>query len=145
MRVERLTRQCIKDNGWEEYALTDTQPTWQQIEDAVRALDRYQWVSVLLELAEEQGSLDVFGGRGKFAIECCMAGELDRSYCDESKPNGNEEVRIWESNQGADMEEKYVCDDIDLVLKVARYFAEQGKPYPRVYWEQYPLGHGPAA
>jgi hypothetical protein len=127
MQVERLDRECVKDNGWEEYTLSEPHPTWQQIEDAIRALDRYSFVSVSLCLSEGRGDLDVFGGRGRYAIECRLAGEPERCYCDESKANGEERVRIWESNQGAYVEEKYLCDDIDLALRIARYFAERGR------------------
>jgi hypothetical protein len=136
MLVERLDRECIKDNGWEEYTLSEPDPSWPQIQQAIRALDRYSFVSVLLHLRAGRGTLDVWGGRGKFALECQMPGELDRMYCDESKANGKERVRIWESNQGAFLEEKYLCDDIELVFRIARYFAERGRPYPRVYWEE---------
>jgi hypothetical protein len=136
MQVEGLDRGCIRANGWEEYTLSQTDPTWEQIEDPIRALDRRAFVSVSLELGNARGRLEVFGGRGKFALECQLPGEPDRCYCDESKSGGEEQVRIWESNQGAYLAEKYLCDDIDLVLRIARYFAELGRPYPRVYWER---------
>lgn len=136
MLVERLDRECIKDDGWGEYTLSQPDPSWQQISDAISALDRYRFVSVLLHLRGSRGTLEVFGGRGKFAIECHIPEELDRQYCEETKPNGEERVRIWESNQGADLEEKYLCDDIERVFRIAKYFAERGRPYPRVRWEQ---------
>jgi hypothetical protein len=139
MRVEHLDRYCIRDNGWEEYGLSQLQPSWEQIEAAIRALDRYCYVSVWLRMeVDEQGRarrrLDVMGGKGKYAIECLPGRRL--CYRDESKPNGAEKVRIWESNQGAYYEESYLCDDIDLVLRIAWIFATQGRPHPRVPWEE---------
>jgi hypothetical protein len=135
-QIERLDRACVRDNGWEEYTLSQAAPSWQQIEDAIRALDRRAFVSVMLQLTAGRGDLYILGGRGRFAMECRIVGELDRYYCDRTNPNGEERDQIWESNQGAFLEEKYLCDDIQKVLRIVRYFTRRGRPYPWVYWER---------
>jgi hypothetical protein len=38
--------------------------------------------------------------------------------------------------EGAFLEEKYLCDEIELVFRIARYFAEWDRPYPRMHWEE---------
>jgi hypothetical protein len=42
---------------------------------------------------------------------------------------------LWLSDQGFSDHEFHVTDDLDLVLLVARYFAETGQALPTTNWE----------
>ena len=55
-------------------------------------------------------------------------------YCDPSHTGGEEPV--WTSDQGFNPSERYVAYDLDLVLRVTRYYAEHGQLDPSVRWEE---------
>jgi hypothetical protein len=55
-------------------------------------------------------------------------------YCDPSHTGA--EVPVWTSDQGYYPRERYVTYDLELALRVARYYAERGQLDPSVQWEE---------
>jgi hypothetical protein len=106
-------------------------PTWAQINSAIRALNHYclPFINIGLdEMCEGDNCLSVMGGPNGYCIF-----EGDKLYFDPNHTGG--EVDVWTSDQGFYPEERNVTYDIDLVLKLARYYAEHGELDPSVQWE----------
>jgi hypothetical protein len=99
-------------------------PTWRDIKDAVRKMDNYCFPIIQLNLNEEDDDENIFniiGGNGRFALFHLMG---DWQYED---PNGgDDEVRLWESDQGYYCCAKNVLTDIKKVLRITKVFYETG-------------------
>jgi hypothetical protein len=105
-------------------------------------MDGRHFHRINLELAGDaqghvQGSLAIEGGAGKYHIRGTLAGQRNtRSYFDPAKRGGGH-ARYWDwgDNSGCSLEEEHLCDDVELVLRIARYFAEKGALLPQVKWK----------
>ena len=114
-------------------------PTWQQVEQSLLALDRdrrpFVWFYVDPEAAEDDvPAFEVVGGDGAYAM---VGNEPDGSrllYLDEQK--GRELVAVWVSDQGAEVEARHVCEDVQTVLRATKLFCEEGAFDPRVTWSR---------
>ena len=49
---------------------------------------------------------------------------------------GDEDVLVWTSDQGFGDAARHICRDIEVVLRAARYYAENGGFDPAVTWEE---------
>jgi hypothetical protein len=47
-------------------------------------------------------------------------------------------IPIWTSDQGAAFEERYLCNELPIVLRIAEHFAKTGKLDATVSWEDWP-------
>jgi hypothetical protein len=114
-------------------------PLWADIERAIRRLDRDEWPHLLLhidEAAEREPFDNVFsimGGRGEYALCLHRDGEEIR-YFDVSRPG--DDVEIWESDQGSACCQYNLCNDLNLVLRLIRHFAETGALNESVVWSK---------
>ncbi len=130
--------------GYEWHSEVTPAPTWPQIETAVRRLDRaeYPFLHIFLPRPERQTDtwlLNVIGGRGEYGM-AVMDGRWHqrRQYRDPGRPAGPERVPIWETDQGAEYKETYLCNDLVVVLRVCQLFAEEGRLDGGVLWESWP-------
>ncbi len=132
---------------WEEREVHA--PTWEQIEEAVRNLDKHYCPFVILRLQEhvtDYDRLEIMGGQGAYRPQWDPSGEPAFWVAGSFKgyqqrrllnPNGgNQEIAVWTSDQGFADEDRFVCRDLRVVLQVARYFAEVGDFDPSVAWEE---------
>jgi len=113
---------------WRNY--THLNPTWEQVETSIRALNHYCLPFMFIGLSEVEGNddyLSVLGGPNGYSIDT-----PGKTYFDPTKTGG--EIAVWTSDQGYYPKEQNVTYDIALVLKVARYFAEHGERDPSVLW-----------
>jgi hypothetical protein len=119
------------------YTTTTTRkPTWEQVEAAIRALDHHCHPFIFLGLGEECEGADcmsILGGRKGYAISVADEGGGWLQYCDPSHTGG--EIPVWTSDQGYYPRERYVTYDVDLVIEVARRYAERGQIDSSVQWE----------
>jgi hypothetical protein len=119
-------------------------PTWKQIEAAIRALDRHGHPFLKLFLSApkvetELRSLQFIGGDGEYGIMTFDSKYRQLQwYCDPSRPDGPDLVPIWTSDQGADFVERYLCNKLSTILRVAKHFAKTGMLDPAVRWEDWP-------
>jgi hypothetical protein len=119
-------------------------PTWRQIEDAIRQLDRHgrPFLNLFLpppKVETELRSLQIIGGSGEFGILTFNSKHMQLHwYCDPGRPDGPELVPIWTSDQGAAFAERYLCNKLEIVLRLANHFATTGKLDPGVNWEDWP-------
>lgn len=83
---------------------------------------------------EGEDCLSVLGGPNGYAISAADSQGGWLQYCDPSHTGG--EVPVWTSDQGYNPRERYVIYDLELALRVARYYAERGHLDPSVQWEE---------
>ena len=101
-----------------------TSPSWADVERAVRRMDNYCFPIVQLNTTESDESEAIFhicGGDGRWALFHSMG---DWQY--EEAGGSEDEVRLWDSDQGYYCHEKNVLRDIEKVLRITRAFYETG-------------------
>jgi hypothetical protein len=111
-------------------------PPWQEIEDAIRALDHHSLPFVFVGLRDEcrgEDCLSVLGGPNGYAISAADAQGGWLQYCDPAQTGG--EIAVWTSDQGYYPLERFVTYDLDLVLRIVRHYADHGQLDPSVQWE----------
>ena len=113
-------------------------PTWEQIEAAIRGLEKFSrpWITLFLGDQSEnptENCLTVMGGDGLYWMALSNT-ENDQLRIFDPKRSSNM-VEIWTSDQGFQDEEFHTTNDIDLVLRIARYFAGTGGALPEEVWE----------
>ena len=147
LRAKFLRAEVYGPDGWDPRPERTRRPSWVQIEQAIRRLDRFQhpWIWLFLteeeteeEAEEPEECLTVMGGRGVYFLDL-NAGEhehLTLLYPDAP----HEEVEVWESDQGLSVSLREVTSDIDLVLRVAKHFADTGEPLPGAPWAKPAVG-----
>lgn len=98
-------------------------PAWSVVESAIRQMDNYCRPLVYLFTGETVDDGEVFavcGGDGRWAL-------FDFNYGGwqyEDPEGGDEEVRLWDSDQGYVCCEKNVLTDIEKVLRITKHFYE---------------------
>ena len=126
--------------GWR--STKTPEPTWAEVESAIRRLDRDRFPIVFLwpttdesahEVTEENELFQVVGGDGAYWLAVTADGYFERRLDDPEQ--GDEEVEVWESDQGYVTEARHVCTDVDAVLRAARHYAERGGFAPGLPWE----------
>lgn len=140
MRAKLLDVTIYDDDGWTWRTEEVRNPTWDEIEAAIRRLDRFRYPFVWLYRSAEverdaSPEFSIVGGEGEFAIELIADGSYHR-YHDQSR--GDELIEIWRSDQGATFEERYCCSSLDTVLRATRYFCEHGALDPSLVWQPQP-------
>jgi hypothetical protein len=134
----------VYPNGCHSHSKVTKTPTWEQIESAVRQLDRHGHPFLRLILPRPKSerdvhSLEIIGGLGEYGVLTFNSVHHQLQwYCDPSRPDGQESVQVWTSDQGAAFEERYLCNDLATLLRIAKLFAEAGKLDPDVNWEDWP-------
>jgi len=106
--------------GWDQEDIKD--PPWEEVEKAVRRMENYCFPIVELNPTEHEDCADRFmivGGAGRWALRTA-----DWEYVDPA--GGEEEVRLWESDQGYFCQAKNVLTNIEEVLRITRVFYETG-------------------
>lgn len=134
MEVKLLSITHYDENGRHLHTEDIPQPIWAQMEESIRRLDQFQRPAVHLHLYADvidDDFLAVFGGNGVYALSAALNDSYP-NYHDASK--SDEEIAVWTSDQGYYPEEKYVCCDLELVLKIAYYYAQFGKLSPAAVW-----------
>lgn len=105
-------------------------PSWNDVESAIRKMDNYYFPIVLLgthvigleeDGFEDEDSFHVMGGNGRFAL-FSFTGEWQY----ERESGGDEDVRLWDSDQGYICQEKNILYDISRVLHVVNKFYNTG-------------------
>jgi hypothetical protein len=140
MKVELLDVTIYEDDGWTWRTERIRNPSWDEVEAAIRRLDRFRYPFVwLFQNADVEDvalpEFNVMGGEGEFALEYGPNG-TESCYFDPAR--GDHEIEIWRSDQGAVREAKYCCPSLDAVLRATRYFCEHGRLDPSLSWQSLP-------
>lgn len=102
-------------------------PSWADVEAAVQRMDNFCFPFVSLSVDDDpyDDRLEAFwvvGGDGRWAMRQSALGGWEY----EVPGGGEQEMRLWESDQGYFCRAKNVVTDIDEVLRVTRAFYESG-------------------
>jgi hypothetical protein len=144
MHVRVLETWSYESDGRRSEPEKVTEPTWDQIEAAIRRLDGQQnpilflWASddparqMLDEFSER---LEVLRGAGVYWLAGTFGGYIQRKVLD--PPCGREEVEVYprRKEMGFAAAERNLTRDVEVVLRAARYYAERGAFDPSVSWE----------
>lgn len=137
--VKLLHAETYGANGWNPRPQRTHNPSWGQIEAAIRRLDRFRYPYIWLFLSEEEddsgdlnNTLQVIGGKGAYYLTL-NAGEFDNVtlYFPDAP---DEEIEVWESDQGLSASAREVATDVELVLRIVWHFAATGQPLPEAPW-----------
>jgi Immunity protein Imm1 len=134
IKVLEVTQYNADGRGYTTHSTPE--PTWSQIETAIRALDHHTLPFIFIGLGEQcrgEDCLSVLGGPNGYAISAADSAGGWIQYCDPR--HTRDEVSIWTSDQGYYPEERFVTYALDVVLRVARYYAERGELDPSIQWE----------
>lgn len=122
--------------GWRSYKTP--YPEWEEIEVAIRRLDRDEWPFVWLHTEAPQSNdmpnnmFCVMGGRGEYDL--CLYRDGDEFHY-WNPDRSDESICIWESDQGSYKSYQNLCEDLLLVLRITRQFSESGILYDAVKWD----------
>ena len=124
---------------WTSHEVSD--PTWNQIETALRRLDQFEYPYVWLllgsgadwSLMEKEGYLNILGGNGIFCVDGAtpLDGRRRLSLAHHSRET---RLDVWLSDQGFSSEERFVCKDIETIIRLARHFSIHRRLDPRLEW-----------
>ena len=134
VRVLEVTEYPPSGLGYETHVYP--LPHWEQIEEAVRSLNHYCLPFFFIGLrnrCEGEDCFSVLGGPNGYAITAEVKEQGWVQYFDPS--HTGDEVPVWTSDQGFYPLERYVTYDLELVIRVARYYAVHGRLDPYVQWE----------
>lgn len=105
-------------------------PDWKQVEMAIRKMDDRFFPNVMLSCKDlsptdscfdDEDAFTIMGGNGKIALFHQFG---DWQYVNS---NGKEnEVILWESDQGYFCKEKNIIYDIELVLRITKHYFQTG-------------------
>lgn len=115
-------------------------PTWDQIVESIKRLDRFCSPFVFLfngdnDVDPTVDCLSIMGGEGVYWV-ALSSGEHDqlRLYNPDAESD-QDEIEIWTSDQGFSDFECHITRDIELIFRIAKHFAETGQPLTEAQWE----------
>lgn len=114
---------CYRDGRhWDTEQVTS--PSWPDVERAIRRMDNYCFPIVQLNTTDDEEDERIFnvcGGDGRWALFHMMG---DWQY--EDAAGGEDEVRLWDSDQSYYCRQKNVLIDVGKVLRITKAFFETG-------------------
>jgi hypothetical protein len=125
--------------GWKSHKIWN--PSWDEIDHAIRRLDRFCYPFAWLWATEDERKqtidgtgelLEVVGGEGVYWLACSMDGYFQRRI--DYPERGEAEVAVWTSDQGLSDAERHICRDLEAVIRAARYYCEHGGFDPSLQW-----------
>jgi len=138
MPVRCLSFVEYDETGWGWQLEKIREPTWDDVLVSVHRLDkfRYPWVWLFISDNDEDATLDcltILGGDDVYWV-ALSAGIYDQLRLFDSNKSSNE-VDLWTSDQGFADYEFHTTSDIELVLRIAKHFAETAEPLAETTWE----------
>ena len=137
MRVRRLETVRYPPDGSHYQSESVRPPAWQEIEAAIRRLDHHEFPQAFLFLDEddyETNCLWICGGPRGYHLNASFGSALKPWHEYLEPTQGDQEIDVWTSDQGFSAPDRNVCHDLDLVLRIARFFADCGHLAPFVRW-----------
>ena len=103
-------------------------PSWEEVSAAIRRMDDVEYPIVQLSWKDvdtcfdDEASFNIVGGAASgFALF-----EYDAGWEFEDLDGADEDVRLWQSDQGYFCKRRNIIVDIDAVLKLTRIYFETG-------------------
>src|SRR5262245_33580958 len=122
MRIRRFGTYGYRGLQDEEWNESFPDPSWGQIEAAIRRLDANEYAGVGIEIADMyhdgggQPSLHITGGKKQYVISYAGGGGSSVHYIDPTKSDEQGLVGVVTRDQGVWVAASVVCTDLDLVL-----------------------------
>lgn len=129
----------IYEDRWKHSTMRIDKPAWDDIEAAIRNLDKFHHPFIILGLYEdlnealEHGLIEVIGGEGVYWLAITEDGFFQRRLLDKSK--SSRMVEVWKSDQGFADETRHMCYGTENILRIVKLYAEQAKFDPTVGWD----------
>lgn len=144
LRVRVLETWTYEPDGRRRKPERVTDPSWDQIESAIRRLDGrerpilFLWASddPTLQMVDEFSErLEVLGGAGVYWLAGTFGGYFQRVLLDSAA--GSEEVELYPPRieQGFAAPARHVTREVEHVLRAARHYAECGGFEPSLSWK----------
>lgn len=124
-----------------EWGESFSDPTFADIEIALRRLDACEFAGVVLHQNDYRegepatDALHVAGGPEGYLVTCMIPGRGAIAIVNRDRPASEKRVRVCQRDQGVWVPERKVCRDLQVVLGVARHYADTGLLWPAVHWE----------
>jgi len=138
--VKRLDVIVYTDDGRSWHTEATVRPSWSLIEQCIRRLNKFAYPFLFLCLSETQEDederLEIMGGEGDYWVAGTFDGYFQRRFV--NPDGGDDEIAVWTSDQGFGDAARYICHDVDVVVRVARYFFDHREFDPSVAWENQP-------
>ena len=116
------------DRPWDANLVKN--PTWQEVQSAIRQMDNDSLPIVLLSLLEFDDGADVFNDMNAFniigAANKCALFHMEHDWRYEDPDGDTTEVRLWESDQGYYCQERHVLRDVEKALRIVKTYYESG-------------------
>jgi hypothetical protein len=111
-------------------------PSWAQIENAIRALNNDANSSVMIGITvdHEPPWLGVVGGDGKYAVSVWLPDETNRILINQNNVESDETTGLVTGGQFVPNFPKRQIVDLETALKTAKTFAESGKLDESFIW-----------
>jgi hypothetical protein len=137
VKVKLLEVTIYEDDGWTWRTERAPNPTWDDVEAAIRRLDRFRCPFIFLYRTTDPDpdtycDFNVICGEGEFAMDSMADGTCYRYY-DQSR--GDDMIEVWGSDQGATFEAKYCCSSLETVLCATRFYCEHVTLDPSLVWQ----------
>lgn len=128
--------------GWKSHKLSN--PSWEEIEQAIRRLERFQFPFLHLWSTDDENKqnydecnvFEIMGGKGAYWLAGTFGGYFQRRL--DYPERGEVEIDVWESDQGFADAERHICRDVEKVVHAALYYFENGGFDPSLNWETIP-------
>jgi|GEM_PF-1014258 len=142
MHVKCLEHVEYGPNGWGYESHKKRHPSWDEIELAIRRLDRFLFPYVFLwatedvkeQVLDDGGDyLNVMGGEGAYWIAGSFNGYFERRV--DYPEQGEGRVEVWTSDQGMTTLERHVLHDLEAVIRTVRYYCDHGDFDPAIRWQ----------
>ena len=133
-----ITQYLTRSGPW--YSQDVLHPTWDQVEQAVRRLDRclFPFIWLYTTPAADSDSdvpqFEVVGGDGAYVVVLRSDSSDHRGRILQNPSGGDDEIDVWISDQGASFAAPDVCPSLDEVMRVTRHFFDHGAPAPDTLW-----------
>jgi hypothetical protein len=117
-------------------------PSWADVEAALRRLDAAEYAGVVLHLNEcrpgeaATDCLAVSGGPAGYLVTWRRPGGGEVVLVDPERPEESESVGVVQRDQGIWVPARMVCRDLELVVAVARHYSATGCRLPSAVWEE---------
>lgn len=120
------------DNGWNCREFRWEEPTWNQLKEAVRRLNKFQvpfvWFFSSIDAFEDDvPDIEVMDGDGDYVVAATDSHGKHRRIG--FAREGDTWIPVWLSDHGCEAQENFVCHDVDQVFAKLRRF-DQSRSIP---------------
>ena len=138
MHIKLMKAFEYDSTGWNCQETSARHPALDEMQTAARRLNKFEhpfvWFFDVEDVRNDAiPNFSIMGGDGDYVLSSFDGERRDRHMTFPS--HSAELVEVWLSDQGCEIQEKFVCHDLSFVLDVLANFAKTGKFPPDAIWE----------